>query len=105
MTYEIHIEKTGNGYSAYVPELPGCVAAAETYEETERLIEGAIFFHLEGLMLRRSLVVIAPIIVESDAMIIYSNAATLYVDIQAPASHAMVIASAHAGFGTFGATT
>ena len=38
MTYTVVIEKTGNGYSAYVPDLPGCVAAGDTREETEALI-------------------------------------------------------------------
>jgi predicted RNase H-like HicB family nuclease len=43
------IEKTGNGYGAHVPDLPGCVAAGDTYEETEQLIREAIPFHIEGL--------------------------------------------------------
>ena len=43
------IEKTDTGYGAYVPDLPGCVAAGETYEEAERLIREAIPFHIEGL--------------------------------------------------------
>lgn len=47
MRYAVVIEKTGNGYSAYVPDLPGCVAAADTREETEALIESAIRSHLE----------------------------------------------------------
>jgi len=49
MRYAVIVEKTGNGYSAYVPDLPGCVAAARTRAETERLIREAIHFHLEGL--------------------------------------------------------
>ena len=49
MRYAIVIEKSENGYGAYVPDLPGCVAAAETVEETERLIKEAIEFHLEGM--------------------------------------------------------
>jgi len=49
MQYAVVVEKTGNGYSAYVPDLPGCVAAARTRVETERLIREAIQFHLEGL--------------------------------------------------------
>jgi len=49
MQYAVVVEKTGNGYSAYVPDLPGCVAAARTRAETERLIREAIQFHLEGL--------------------------------------------------------
>jgi predicted RNase H-like HicB family nuclease len=49
MRYAVVIEKTGNGYSAYVPDLPGCVAAARTRAGTERLIREAIEFHLEGM--------------------------------------------------------
>ncbi len=36
------------GYSAYVPDLSGCIAAGDTYEEVEQLIREAIPFHLEG---------------------------------------------------------
>ena len=49
MTYTVIIEKTGNGYSAYVPDLPGCVAAGDTREETETLIRDAVTYHLELL--------------------------------------------------------
>ena len=49
MTYTVIIEKTGNGYSAYVPDLPGCVAAGDTREETETLIREAVTYHLELL--------------------------------------------------------
>ena len=49
MTYVVVYEQTGNGWSAYVPDLPGCVAAGKTREETESLIREAILFHLEGL--------------------------------------------------------
>ncbi len=38
-----------SGYSAYVPDLPGCIAAGDTYEEVEQLIREAIPFHLEGM--------------------------------------------------------
>ena len=38
-----------NPFSAYVPDLPGCLATGETVAETERLIREAIEFHLEGL--------------------------------------------------------
>jgi predicted RNase H-like HicB family nuclease len=47
--YVAVIEKTGTGYGAYVPDLPGCVAAGDTYDEAERLIREAIPFHIEGL--------------------------------------------------------
>ena len=41
------IEKTDNGYSAYIPDLPGCIAAGDTREETEDLIRDAVKYHLE----------------------------------------------------------
>ena len=49
MQYVIVIEKTENNYGAYVPDLPGCVAVAETREEVDRLIREAIALHLESL--------------------------------------------------------
>jgi len=49
MRYAVVIEKGEDNYSAYVLDLPGCVAAGETVAETERLIREAIEFHLEGL--------------------------------------------------------
>ena len=49
MRYAIVVEKTGNNYSAYVPDLPGCVAAGQTVEEVENEIRAAIEFHIEGL--------------------------------------------------------
>jgi predicted RNase H-like HicB family nuclease len=49
MRYAIVIEKTENNYSAYVPDLPGCVATSATLEEVENEIREAIEFHLEGL--------------------------------------------------------
>ena len=49
MTYTAIIEKTGDGYSAYVPDLPGCVAAADTRKETEDLIQEAVTLHLDML--------------------------------------------------------
>lgn len=55
MAYQIVMEQTGNGFSAYVPDLPGCVAAGETREETEALLLEAIERHLEALALRRNL--------------------------------------------------
>ena len=47
--YVVVIEKTETGYGAYVPDLPGCVAAGATYSDAEQLIREAIPFHLEGL--------------------------------------------------------
>jgi predicted RNase H-like HicB family nuclease len=49
--YAVVIERGPTGYGAYVPDLPGCVAAAATEDEVRRLIEEAIDFHLEGLRL------------------------------------------------------
>ena len=49
MHYAIVIERADHNYSAYVPDLPGCVATGCTLEETEREIREAIEFHLEGL--------------------------------------------------------
>ena len=47
--YLIVIEKANNNYSAYSPDLDGCVAAAKTREETLRLIREAIELHIEGI--------------------------------------------------------
>ena len=49
MRYAIVIEKAENNYSAYVPDLPGCVATGATVEETESQIREAIAFHLDGM--------------------------------------------------------
>jgi predicted RNase H-like HicB family nuclease len=49
MTYTVIFEKAGNGYSAYVPDLPGCIAAGSTRAEVEKLIRGAIEMHLESM--------------------------------------------------------
>jgi predicted RNase H-like HicB family nuclease len=49
--YLIILEESGTGYSAYSPDLPGCVATGSTREETEREIRDAIEFHIEGLRL------------------------------------------------------
>ena len=49
MEYAVIIEKSATGYGAFVPDLPGCVAAAATKEEARALIKEAIAFHLEGL--------------------------------------------------------
>lgn len=49
MRYAIVIEKAKANYSAYVPDLPGCVATGKTVEETEKEIREAIEFHLEGM--------------------------------------------------------
>lgn len=49
MKYAVIIERAENNYSAYVPDLPGCVATGKTREETAQNIREAIAFHLEGL--------------------------------------------------------
>lgn len=46
----IVIENAGNNFSAYSPELPGCVATGATREETERRMYEAIHLHVEGLV-------------------------------------------------------
>jgi predicted RNase H-like HicB family nuclease len=47
--YAVVIERAPGNYSAYVPDLPGCVATGATVEEVEREIRDAIEFHIEGL--------------------------------------------------------
>ena len=49
MRYAVVIEKANNNYSAYVPDLPGCIATGPTVEATETEIRAAIRFHIEGL--------------------------------------------------------
>ena len=51
MSYTVIIEKTSNGYSAYAPDLPGCVAAADSIDEVQELIREAIILHIESLHL------------------------------------------------------
>lgn len=49
MRYAIVIEQAAANYSAYVPDLPGCVATGSTITEAEEQIREAISFHLEGM--------------------------------------------------------
>ncbi len=49
MEYLVVVEKGPSSYGAYVPDLPGCVAAADSKEEVLALIKEAIEFHLDGL--------------------------------------------------------
>ena len=49
MKYAVVIEKGDTSYGAYVPDLPGCIATAETREEAIKLIHEAIEFHIHGL--------------------------------------------------------
>ena len=49
MRYAVVIEKASDNYSAYVPDLPGCVATGSTIPEVEAEIRDAIRFHIDGL--------------------------------------------------------
>jgi predicted RNase H-like HicB family nuclease len=49
MRYAVVIESAGSNYSAYVPDLPGCVATGASLAEAETAIREAIAFHLDGL--------------------------------------------------------
>ena len=49
MQYAVIFEKCENNYSAYVPDLPGCIAVGETIQETRERIAEAIEFHIEAL--------------------------------------------------------
>jgi len=48
--YLIIIERGDNNYSAYSPDLPGCVAVGDTPQEVEKNMESAIEFHIEGML-------------------------------------------------------
>ncbi len=50
MRYAIVIEKGSENYSAYVPDLPGCVSTGSTVSEAEDNIKEAILFHIDGLI-------------------------------------------------------
>lgn len=70
MRYAIVIEKAENNYSAYVPDLPGCVATGITLEQVEIEIRQAIEFHIEGL--------------RDDGLLVPAPASTVdYVDVTA----------------------
>lgn len=49
MRYAVVIEKGAKGFGAYVPDLPGCIAAAKTRDDVVKLIQDAMEFHIEGL--------------------------------------------------------
>ena len=49
MKYLVIIEETKTGYSAFSPDLPGCIAAGSSKEEVEKNMKEAIAFHLEGM--------------------------------------------------------
>ncbi len=73
--FSIVIEKAGNNYSAYSPDLPGCIAVGDTIEETQRNMEEAIRFHIEGM-------------IEDNEPIPVPQSRVQYVDIQIPNSAA-----------------
>ena len=50
MKYTVIIEKGPTNYGAYIPDLPGCVAVADTREEVISLIREAVIFHMEGMV-------------------------------------------------------
>ncbi len=49
MRYPVIVEQGEHNFSAYAPDLPGCVATGATVDETRRNIEEAIAFHLDGM--------------------------------------------------------
>lgn len=49
MKYLVVVEKAENNYSAYVPDLPGCIATGRTRDEVHQQIRAAIALHVEGL--------------------------------------------------------
>ena len=49
MRYAVVIEKANGNYSAYVPDLPGCIATGATVADVESSIREAIRFHVDGL--------------------------------------------------------
>ena len=51
MKYAVVYEKAPNNFSAYVPDLPGCIATGATRQEVKKSIREAIAFHIEGMRL------------------------------------------------------
>ena len=49
MKYLVIIEKANDNYSAYLPDVPGCIATGKTIGETKKNITEALFMHLQGL--------------------------------------------------------
>ncbi len=47
--YTVIIERAGDNYSAYCPDLPGCISTGATVEETTQRMKEAVEFHIEGL--------------------------------------------------------
>lgn len=50
MKYVVVIEKAESNYSAYVPDLPGCISVGDTLDEVHQMIREAIEFHIEGML-------------------------------------------------------
>ena len=50
LNYVVVYERTPNNYGAYAPELPGCIATGNSWQEIQTLIREAIDFHIEGLI-------------------------------------------------------
>jgi predicted RNase H-like HicB family nuclease len=50
MRYAVVIEKVGNNFGAYVPDLPGCIVSGATMEEVEALIRKAVEINIEGML-------------------------------------------------------
>ena len=48
--YLIIIEQTQNGFSAYSPDIPGCIDASDSLQDTEKLMKEAMEFHIEGML-------------------------------------------------------
>lgn len=78
MKYAVVIEPTSTGYSAYVPDLLGCVSAAETESEMRVLIREAIEFHLESMQMHNE-------------PILEPTSRATYVEVPHPASKFAVI--------------
>ena len=53
MKYLVVVEKTNTGYSAYSPDIDGCIATGTTKDEVEKNMKEAIEFHLEGLVMEK----------------------------------------------------
>jgi predicted RNase H-like HicB family nuclease len=64
MRYAVVIEKAGKGFSGYVPDLPGCVAAGASVAAVKRELEAAIPFHLEGMRAGGEVVALPQSVVE-----------------------------------------
>jgi predicted RNase H-like HicB family nuclease len=75
MRYAIVIEKADDNYSAYVPDVPGCIATGATIDEVKKNLAGALQFHLEGMR------------ADGDAVPTPSSTVD-YLDVQVPAKRA-----------------